>query len=82
VVVKEWEDVGQRAEEVKVWKARTEGWEDTVTGYLSVNATTLDQRQEGLDLRKWHERGWICYMDCKDEAGYERFREPYEGSMY
>jgi hypothetical protein len=29
--------------------------------YLTVNASTLEAGQEGLDLREWHEKGWIRY---------------------
>lgn len=54
--------------------------------YVSVNATTLDQGQEGLDLRDWHEKGWVFYVECwkrkPGENSKERFGSPHEGGMY
>lgn len=61
----------------KVWGPKKDS-----KGSLNINATSLDAGQEGLDLREWKEKGWICYMDCKDEVGEDRFREPHEGGTY
>ena len=69
-------------EQVPAWRPRKEGWKDNVTGYLSVNAATLEPGQPGLDLREWHEKSWIQYLDCKEEVGEDRFGEPYAGGMY
>jgi hypothetical protein len=33
--------------------------------YLSVNATTIEPA-EGLDLREWHDKGWIFYVNTRD----------------
>ncbi|KAB8292472.1 hypothetical protein EYC80_008188 [Monilinia laxa] len=58
--------------ETEVWMCPKEGkgvdgktveWEEGKTGYLSVNATALEAGQEGCDLREWHEKGWINYLD-------------------
>lgn len=68
-------------EKVKAWKPKTEGWIEGDTGYFSVNAHTLDAGQEGLDLREWHERGWIVYLDVTIE-GKPRFGKPHDGGMY
>ncbi|KAF2196860.1 hypothetical protein GQ43DRAFT_425754 [Delitschia confertaspora ATCC 74209] len=59
---------------------------------LNVNATTLDARQEGLDLREWHEKKWVFYLDVLDfdVSSYKEgmpmpamgFEGPYPGGMY
>lgn len=65
----------------KVWRLKKEGYVEGDSGYLSVNASSLDHDQEGLDLRKWHESGWIKYLDeWKDEG--ERALKPHDGGMY
>jgi hypothetical protein len=80
-VVKEVEGEGE--EKVKYWGAK-EGWvEGTENGsYLSVNAATLEAGQEGLDLREWHEEGWIAYLDELDEVEGNRLQKPHRGGMY
>lgn len=50
--------------------------------YLSVNAHSLDEGQEGLDLREWHEKGWIQYLDVLDMKEEPRFGKPYRGGIY
>lgn len=69
---------------VKVWRCKKEGWKERErdnTSYLSINATTLDARQEGLDLRKWTEWGVIEYGDgLEKKGGWEPV--PHEGGMY
>jgi hypothetical protein len=69
-------------EKVQAWTARREGWDEPNTGYLSVNAVTLEPGQEGLSLKEWHEKGWIQYLDTKDEALEDRLADPHEGGMY
>ena len=49
--------------------------------YLSVNAVTLEP-SEDTDLRMWHEKGWVMYMDCRDRSGPPRLEKPYYGGMY
>jgi hypothetical protein len=49
--------------------------------YLSVNAVTLEP-SEDIDLRMWHDKGWIIYMDCRDRSGPPRLEKPYYGGMY
>lgn len=66
----------------KVWTAKREGWVEGEGSYLSVNAATLEADQEGLDLREWTEKGWIAYLDIKNEVGEDRLRKPHHGGMY
>jgi len=75
-------DVDMERKMVKVWTPKEEGWKEGETGYLSVNAATLDAGQEGLDMREWTEKGWITYLDAKDEVGEARLGVPHEGGMY
>jgi hypothetical protein len=70
---------------VAVWKPKKEGWVEWpapgANAYLSVNMCTLDADQEGLDLRNFHENGWIGYCEMlKGAKGYQH--TPYEGGMY
>lgn len=51
-------------------------------GYISINAITLDVGQEGLDLKEWHEKGWICYLNYLHGKGEDRLGEPFDGGMY
>ena len=74
-------------EEKQVWTPKREGWnKDSWASSLTVNATTLDAKQQGLDLREWHEKKWIVYIDClgEDEADDEpaRTERPHEGGTY
>jgi hypothetical protein len=70
----------------EVWTPDPEGWIEGAeegTGYLSVNAATLDAGQEGLDLKEWMEKGWIAYLDGKNDfRGAPRLGVPYDGGMY
>jgi hypothetical protein len=49
--------------------------------YVSVNAVTLEP-SEDIDLKKWHENGWVFYVDSKDHKGPPRPGKPHEGGMY
>lgn len=71
-------------EKRRVWAPKKEGWIEgtNANGYLTVNAATLEPGQEGLSLKEWHEKGWIQYLDCKNEAEEDRLRDPHEGGMY
>jgi hypothetical protein len=77
----------------RVWRPKAEGWKEgrNATGYLSVNASSLDAGQEGLDLRVWTESKWVAYLDylgegAKGEEGgvgkEDRYGRPHEGGMY
>ena len=69
-----------------VWRPMKghEGWTEGQGGnsYFSLNATTLDAGQEGLDLRSIHEKGWVVYVDGLDDVGERRAGEPHRGGMY
>lgn len=77
-------EVEIEGKKVKVWGAKAEGWvEGAQNGcYLTINAATLDAGQKGLDLREWHEKGWIAYLDLLGEEGENRLGKPFEGGMY
>lgn len=70
------------------WRPRKEGWkEGRVNGcYLSVNAITIDQGQDGFDLREWKEKGWILYLDVKrtgqPDQGHPSYERPHPGGTY
>ncbi|KAF2741314.1 hypothetical protein EJ04DRAFT_530376 [Polyplosphaeria fusca] len=65
-----------------VWKMKDQDWDETKGDYFTVNATTLDVGQEGLDLREWHEKGWIVYLDCLDYKEDNRHGRPHRGGQY
>jgi len=70
---------------VKAWSIVKEGWSEGkgTPGYFSLNAVTLDEGQEGLDLREWHENGWVGYVDSLDDYGKpERGGKPHRCGMY
>jgi hypothetical protein len=50
--------------------------------YLSVNGQTLEPGQEGLDLKDWHEKKWVCYLDTLDEKEEDRYGVPQRGGTY
>jgi hypothetical protein len=68
---------------VKVLKPVKEGWLEGRGGssYFSLNATTLNEGQEGLDLRAFHENGWIAYVDSLDRTKDASIK-PHRGGMY
>jgi len=71
-------------EKVKAWRVVKEGFREGKDGdgYFSLNAATLEAGQEGLDLREWHENGWVAYCDSLDNEGTWRFGRPHRGGMY
>ena len=86
---KEGRDGGDEAKKRKVWKTKGEeriiresGKETKAPYYLSVNAVTLEQEGD-VDLKMWHEKGWIHYVECRRDDGTTwREGEPHEGGMY
>ncbi|KAK9239576.1 DUF636 domain-containing protein [Lipomyces kononenkoae] len=66
----------------RVWKVDGENWKEDQTGYLSVNANTIEPGQEGLDLRELGQKRWIQYLDCKDYTGEDRYDYPHEGGTW
>ena len=90
--VEEWAGTKEKGAErkvQKVWKSNGEPRVFEVDGkrierrpYLSVNAVTLEPSEE-IDLRKWHEKGWISYVETRRNDGTpNRLGEPHEGGMY
>ncbi|PQE23292.1 duf636 domain-containing protein [Rutstroemia sp. NJR-2017a BVV2] len=73
---------GEVLGEVEAWRPKKEGWEEGYRSYVSINATSLEAGQEGLDLREWHEKGWINYLDTLDEKEENRLGKPHRGGMY
>ncbi|KAH8725380.1 hypothetical protein GQ44DRAFT_216053 [Phaeosphaeriaceae sp. PMI808] len=90
--VEKWAGTKQEGEEEKlqkVWMARGDDRTSEVEGktvtqpfYLSVNAVTLEP-SEDIDLIKWHENGWIAYVETLKDIGIPlRLGKPHEGGMY
>ncbi|TAQ88827.1 hypothetical protein B7494_g2828 [Chlorociboria aeruginascens] len=75
---------GKGGKETEVWAPMKEGWTGEVHrgSYLTLNAATLEPGQEGADLREWHEKGYVVYLDCLDSKFENRLRVPYQGGMY
>lgn len=77
---------GQGSKEV--WTPKREGWSENNKeagpgpSYFTLNASSLDAGQEGLDLREWHEKEWIWYLDCLSKVGEDRIAKPHNGGMY
>ncbi|KAF2666363.1 hypothetical protein BT63DRAFT_57059 [Microthyrium microscopicum] len=68
---------------VRGWRPKKDTWEERMGGpsYLSVNATTIDAGQEGLDWRKWHENGWIGYVENL-KGTRQMGSGPFDGGIY
>jgi hypothetical protein len=90
--VEKWAGTKKDGEEEKlqkVWKPKGEPLEVEADGkkvtnplYLSVNAITLELTED-TDLRKWHEKGWVAYIERRRRDGTPtRLGEPHEGGMY
>jgi hypothetical protein len=77
-----WARVEGDGSAVKVWAVREEGWREEDSSWLRINARTLDARQEGLDLRQWHDSKWIEYVNWLDEIEGKSHDRPYEGGAY
>jgi hypothetical protein len=66
----------------KVWKCKAEGWKESKMAYLSVNALTIEQGQEGFDLREILDKKWLAYLDCKEYKEKDRFDYPQVGGTW
>jgi hypothetical protein len=75
----------------KVWVTRPKDITTVVDGkevtkpfhYLSVNAVTLDVGEGGVDLKEWHEKGWIFYVEnYKSGVGLRQPDRPFPCGMY
>ena len=69
---------------VPVWRVKKEGWKEGrgASSYFSLNATSLNPGQEDLDLRQWHEKGWIAYVNSLDRTADDSIEAPHMGGMY
>lgn len=77
-----WLGKASEGKKTKVWRPKKEGYEEEKTAMLKVNATSLDVGQEGLDLREWHEKGWVAYVDGLDRKEEGRLGKPHRGGCY
>lgn len=68
-------------EKREIWGFKAKEWEEDGSGYLSVNAVTLEP-QDGLDLREWVEKGWIAYFDDSKEDGDQKMGIPHPRDMF
>ncbi len=66
----------------ELWHPKKPWTEGRKGYYLSINANTLEPGQEGLDLREWTEKKWICYLDCLDAKEDVQFERPQRGGGY
>jgi hypothetical protein len=73
----------------KVWKTKapddeTEGEDGKKATkkkhYLSVNAVTLET-EGNVNLKEWHDKGWLYYVDSRENSGEAR-PTPYHCGMY
>ncbi|EAW15032.1 uncharacterized protein ACLA_004460 [Aspergillus clavatus NRRL 1] len=69
------------ANPVSVWRMDPALYQERVTGYVSLNALTIDQDQAHgttLDLRELVDRKWVEYLDCKERKEENRYTYPQE----
>ncbi|KAF2789001.1 hypothetical protein K505DRAFT_328536 [Melanomma pulvis-pyrius CBS 109.77] len=72
----------------KVWRTEPKDIETEVDGktvtkkyhYTSVNAVTLEPGGN-VNLIEWHEKGWLYYVDSREETGEDR-AQPHHCGMY
>ncbi|KAG9236849.1 hypothetical protein BJ875DRAFT_201861 [Amylocarpus encephaloides] len=75
-------------EKLKGWGKKSGEWNEDGSkgegGYLSINAITIEPGQEGFDMREWHEKGWIAYLEMQKHLDNidPRMGTPYPGGMY
>ncbi|CAI6292540.1 unnamed protein product [Periconia digitata] len=94
VDVGEWSGKEKDGKTEKVWFSKPDGMRTRVVDgvekqvpfhYLSVNAVTLDTACEGgVDLREWHEKGYVAYVENREKmgSGNARLEKPYPGGMF
>ena len=70
-------------EKQEVWGFKRKEWDEDLAErkYLTVNALTLEPKQEGFDLREWVEKGWIAYLDFS-KAEKTQLGRPHAGDPY
>ncbi|GIC88107.1 uncharacterized protein Aud_004498 [Aspergillus udagawae] len=70
---------------LSVWRMDPALYQEHQTGYVSVNALTIDQDQpheQSLDLRQLVDQKVVEYMDCKERKGEKRYTYPHEGGTW
>jgi hypothetical protein len=70
---------------LSVWRMDPALYQEQQTGYVSVNALTIDQDQlheQSLDLRQLVDQKVVEYMDCKERKGEKRYAYPHEGGTW
>lgn len=68
-----------------VWRIEPDGYKENETGYLTVNALTIDQDQPhglNLDLRKLVDLKGLEYLDCKNRQSDLRYDYPQDGGTW
>lgn len=77
-------DVGDGMKRVRAWTPKREGWKEGLRNgcYFSLNAGTVEAGQEGWDMREWHEKGSIVYLDELNGREEDRVGRPCEKGMY
>ena len=81
---------GQEGQEVQCWRPKKETWTENLINavtnkrrsYFSINAHSLDAKQEGLDLRDWVDQKLVGYLDCLDFEGKDSRERPHIGGTY
>jgi len=81
---------GKEGEEVQVWRPKKDGWGEYrkhagLSGpysYLSVNAHTIEPKQDGFDLREWVEQKRVVYLDGLEHEVEETTNKPAPGGTY
>ncbi|EEP76917.1 predicted protein [Uncinocarpus reesii 1704] len=66
----------------RIWRMGEEKWQPGKKGYLSINLHTIDQGQDGLDLRELVDKKWVEYLDCKEETSPLRYDYPQNGGTW
>lgn len=70
---------------VKVWRPRPGGGHPQMGHYISVNAHSIDAKQDGFDMRELTESKYIMYCDCLSPEEDElpmTFQRPQPGGCY
>lgn len=65
-----------------VWKTITQEPTGPGRNYLSINVHSIDQGQEGFDMRNFVDEKWVEYLDCKEETNPPRYDRPQEGGTW
>lgn len=73
------------SESLSVWRMDPAVYLEMKTGYVSINALTIDQDQlhdQNLDLRHLVDEKVVEYMDGKEGKGEKKYTYPHEGGAW